>query len=230
MFSDWYNTNDVTIQMADGTSVSAHIRHQTRDAVDIQVCHADGSLAAVVQRVARADIASIEPVPSLTMTIHEVKWHLAGAMGIAVLLMIWRWFTRKEVKEWMNATWEFGKMIVPLLFGGVFLTGFVGALLPEEHVAGLVGGNGLAANLVASVAGCLWYFATLTEIPITQVLMQLGMGKGPALALLLAGPVLSLPSIVVLVPVMGAKKTAMFTALVVIMSTLVGWVFGAIAW
>jgi hypothetical protein len=229
MFSDWYNTNDVTIQTADGSRITANIRHQTRDAIDIQGYLADGSLASEVQRVARTDIAAIKPVPSLTMTIHGIKWHLAAVMGIAVLLMVWRWFTREEVKEWMNATWEFGKMIVPLLFGGVFLTGFVGALLPEKHVAGLVGGDSLTANLVASVVGCLWYFATLTEIPITQVLMQLGMGKGPALALLLAGPALSLPSILVLVSVMGAKKTAVFTGLVVLMSTLVGWAFGAIA-
>jgi hypothetical protein len=226
VFSDWYNTNDVTIRMKDGATVTANIRYQTRDALDIQEYLSDGKLATDVRRLARADIAEVKPLPSLTMTIHRMKWYLAGAMGLAVLLMLWGWFTREEVKDWMHATWDFGKMIVPLLFGGVFLTGFIGALIPEKYVATLVGGDSLAANFTAAFVGMLWYFATLTEIPITEMLMRLGMGKGPALALLLAGPVLSLPSILVLIKIFGGRKTFVFCLLTVLMSAIVGMLFG----
>lgn len=160
------------------------------------------------------------------MTIHGTKWYLAGTMGLLVLLMVWRWFSREEIKQWMQATWDLGLMIVPLLFGGVFLTGFIGSLIPERAVVAFVGGNSLISNFVAAFVGMLWYFATLTEIPITEMLMRLGMGKGPALALLLAGPTLSLPSILVLYKIIGARKTFVFCSLVVIMSTIVGFLFG----
>jgi uncharacterized membrane protein YraQ (UPF0718 family) len=126
----------------------------------------------------------------------------------------------------MDQTWGFAKTIIPLLFGGVFITGFVGVLIPEEAVARWVGGNSFAANMAASVIGAMWYFATLTEIPILETLMGLGMGRGPALALLLAGPALSLPSIAVIYTVIGFRKTAVFVGLVVIMSAVVGMVFG----
>ncbi len=228
MFSDWYNTNDVTITLKDGSTFTANIRTQTRDAMDVQIYQADGELETELKRISFADTQEIKPVPSFTMTVHSMKWHLAGLMGLAVLLMVWRWFSREEVKEWLNTTWDFAKMIVPLLFGGVFITGFVGALLPDKYVAAWVGGDSLSSNFVASFIGCIWYFATLTEIPIVEVLTRLGMGKGPALSLLLAGPALSLPSIFVLISVMGWKKTMVFTLLVVIMSTFVGMVFGAI--
>jgi len=229
VFSDWYNTNDVTIRMKDGATTTANIRYQMRDTLDIQEYLADGSRFTETRRLNRADIAEIKSVPSLTMTIHGMKWYLAGVVGVAVLLMLWRWFTREEVKQWLHATWDFGKMIVPLLFGGVFITGFIGTLIPEKYVATLVGGDSLAANFVASFVGMLWYFATLTEIPITEMLMRLGMGKGPALALLLAGPALSLPSILVIYKIIGGRKTFVFCALTVIMSTIVGLLFGMIA-
>jgi uncharacterized membrane protein YraQ (UPF0718 family) len=229
IFSDWYNTNDVTLRMKNGAAISASVRYATQDALDIQVYQPDGHLAFEVQRIERASIESIESMPSLTMTIHGIKWYLAGLMGLLVLLMVWRWFSADEIKQWMHATWDFGLMIVPLLFGGVFLTGFIGALIPERAVAVFVGGNGLLSNFVAAFAGMLWYFATLTEIPIVEMLMRLGMGKGPALALLLAGPALSLPSIFVINRIIGARKTAAFCALVVAMSTIVGWVFGMVS-
>jgi len=148
-------------------------------------------------------------------------------MGLAVLLMVRRWFDRSEVAEWMRNTWDFTKLLVPLLFGGVFVVGFLGALLPDDQVAGLVGDNSLASNVVASLVGCLFYFATLTEVPILQALMERGMHDGPALALLLAGPALSLPSILVIRSVMGNKKTAVFSLLVVVMATTVGMAYGA---
>jgi len=227
VFSDWYNTNDVTITLKDGAVISANIRYTVKDAFDIQEYDAQAKLLPDVRRLSKTDIVEIKPVPSFTMTVHHVKWHLAGLMGIAVLLMTWKWFSRDEVKEWMQATWDFAKMIVPLLFGGVFITGFIGALIPEKYVASLVGGNSISSNLVASVIGAMWYFATLTEIPITETLMRLGMGKGPALALLLAGPALSIPSMLVIYKIIGFKKTAVFVLLVVVMSTITGLIFGA---
>jgi uncharacterized protein len=226
IFSDWYNTNDVILTTKDGKAISANIRYSTQDNLDIQEYQPDGRLSTEVQRIDRQKIASIEPVPSFTMTVHSIKWYLTGLMGLLVLLMVWKWFSRDEVKQWMQATWDFGLMIVPLLFGGVFLTGFIGALIPERAVAAFVGGNGLFSNFVAAFVGMLWYFATLTEIPIVEMLMRLGMGKGPALALLLAGPALSLPSIFVIYKIIGGKKTFVFCSLVVVMSTVVGFLFG----
>ena len=229
IFSDWANTNDVTIAMKDGTALAANVRYSTRDALDIQQYQSDGRLSADVTRLRKADIASVTAAPSFTMTVHGVRWYLAGIFGLAVLWMVWRWFDRDEVKQWMQATWDFGMMIVPLLFGGVFLTGFIGALIPERHVAAWVGGEGLWSNFVAAFVGMIWYFATLTEIPIVEMLMRLGMGKGPALSLLLAGPALSLPSIMVIYKIVGWRKTLVFCVLTVAMSTLVGWLFGMAA-
>jgi uncharacterized membrane protein YraQ (UPF0718 family) len=226
VFSDWYNTNDVTLTLKDGSVISANVRYSTQDALDIQEYQPDGRLTADVRRIERERIASIEPVPNFTMTVHGMKWYLAGAMGFLVLLMAWKWFSRDEVKQWMRATWDFGLLIIPLLFGGVFVTGFIGALIPERAVAAVVGGNGVISNFIASFVGMIWYFATLTEIPIVEMLTRLGMGKGPALALLLAGPALSLPSLLVICKVIGAKKTAFFCLLVVVMSTAVGFLFG----
>ena len=163
------------------------------------------------------------------IAIHHAKWYLAGAMGLAVLLMVWRWFERDEVKEWMHNTWEFAKLLVPLLFGGVFVVGFIGTLLPERVVAGFVGDNSLGSNLVASVIGAFWYFATLTEIPICEALAKLGMHRGPMLALLLAGPALSLPNMLVIGKVLGWRKTLVFCAIIVVVSTGVGMAYGAIA-
>mgnify|MGYP001049712158 CR=1 FL=1 len=228
VFSDWYNTNDVTVTLESGETISANLRYSTQDNVDIQRYQLDGRLSPEVERLDRAEIASVAPVPGFTQRVHSVKWHLAGAMGLLVLLMVWRWFSREEVVQWMRATWDFGLLIVPLLFGGVFVTGFVGGLIPEPAVATVVGGNGLRSNFFASFAGMIWYFATLTEIPIVEMLMRLGMGKGPALALLLAGPALSLPSILVVYKVIGAKKTLVFCVLAVVMSTLVGYGFGSV--
>ena len=226
VFSDWYNTNDVTVRMKDGREIRANIRYSTRDAIDIQEYQPDGRLSPETRRIERESIAALEAVPSFTMTVHGMKWYLAGVMGLLVLLMAWRWFTVDEVRQWMRATWDFGLMIVPLLFGGVFVTGFIGGLIPEQTVATVVGGNSLFSNFNASFVGMIWYFATLTEIPIVEMLTRLGMGRGPALALLLAGPALSLPSLLVIYRVIGAKKTLLFSALVVVMSMFAGYLFG----
>jgi hypothetical protein len=127
------------------------------------------------------------------------------------------------------------KQIFPLLAGGVIVAGFMlgrpgyPALIPEQWVQSLLGGNSIGANLIASVAGAVMYFATLTEVPILQGLMGAGMGKGPALALLLAGPALSLPNMLVIGSVMGWKKTAVFCLIIITMSTIAGIIYGFIA-
>lgn len=229
VFSDWYNTNDVTVTMNGGTVLKANIRYQTQDTLDIQEYQADGQLSPVMRRLSRPDIRTVEPMPGFVMTVHGVKWPLAGACGLAVLLMAWRWFGRDELRHWMRATWDFSLMIVPLLFGGVFATGFIGAMIPEKYVAGLVGGDSLQSNFIASFVGMIWYFATLTEVPVVEMLLRLGIGRGPALALLLAGPALSLPSILVIHKVVGFRKTLAFCALTVAMSTIVGYLFGLFA-
>jgi hypothetical protein len=139
-----------------------------------------------------------------------------------------------DARDWFAATWEFAKQILPLLLFGVLVAGLLlgrpghEGLIPSAWVSRAVGGNSLGANLFASVAGAFMYFATLTEVPILQGLMGSGMGKGPALALLLAGPALSLPSMLVLKSVMGLKKTAVFVALVVAMATLSGLIYGSL--
>lgn len=138
-----------------------------------------------------------------------------------------------EPGEWFSATWELAKQIFPLLIGGVLVSGFLlgrpghEGVIPSAWVAWAVGGNSFAANFFSAVVAAFMYFATLTEVPILQGLIGSGMGKGPALALLLAGPALSLPSMLVLKSVMGGKKTAVYILLVVIMSTLSGMLYGA---
>lgn len=136
------------------------------------------------------------------------------------------WFNRSEVKNWLSETWNLMKTVIPILLVGVFIAGIIKVILPAEWVGRLVGGNTLAGNFMASIFGALMYFATLTEVPIIKSLMALGMGKGPALALLLSGPALSLPSMLTLTKIMGVKKTAVYVALVVIFSTFIGYSFG----
>jgi uncharacterized membrane protein YraQ (UPF0718 family) len=161
------------------------------------------------------------------------KWPLlAFTAGIAGLV----WVTRtssEETKSWLDSTWTYTLMIAPLLLGGVLVAGFLlgmpgtdNGIIPSKWIAAAVGGNGFLANLFASVVGALMYFATLTEVPIVQGLLGSGMGKGPALALLLAGPALSLPSMIVIRSILGTKKTFVFIVYVVILSTLAGMLFG----
>ena len=140
--------------------------------------------------------------------------------------------TEGEAEQWFASTWGFAKQILPLLFFGVIIAGALlgrpghEGLIPSEWVARAVGGNSLWANLFASVAGAFMYFATLTEVPILQGLLGAGMGKGPALALLLAGPALSLPNMLVIRSVMGTQKTIVFVTLVIVMATISGIIFG----
>lgn len=139
-----------------------------------------------------------------------------------------------ESGEWFAQTWGFAKQILPLLLGGVLIAGLLlgrpgeEGLIPAQWISGWLGGNSLASNLFASVVGAFMYFASLTEVPILQGLIGSGMGKGPALALLLAGPSLSLPNMLVIRSIMGAKKTIVFVSLVVVMATITGMIYGAL--
>jgi len=161
--------------------------------------------------------------------------HVMVPFGVGAIALAWIAASSEgELADWWNATWDFTKMIAPLLLGGVFVSGMLlgrpghEGLIPSEWVATAVGGNGIGAIFLSSIIGAFMYFATLTEIPILQGLLGSGMGKGPALALLLAGPALSLPSMLALIKIFGGKRTAAYVALVVVMATFSGWIFGNI--
>ena len=144
-------------------------------------------------------------------------------------------FSEDEPNLWLGESWGFAKQIMPLLAAGVLVAGFLlgsqgnpNGIIPNEWIASLVGGNSLFSNFFASITGAFMYFATLTEIPIIQGLIASGMGKGPALALLLAGPALSLPNMLVIRSVMGTQKTIVFVSLVIVMATLSGLIYGSL--
>ena len=167
-------------------------------------------------------------VPALLFPHEPLIAYSGGIIALVALLTT----TRGETENWFLATWDFAKQIMPLLFAGVLAAGLLfgrpgsQGLISSHWVNSLVGGNSLWANLFASVAGAFMYFATLTEIPILQGLLGAGMGKGPALALLLAGPALSLPNMIVIRSVLGTTKTIAFVSLVVVMATISGVIFG----
>jgi uncharacterized protein len=176
-----------------------------------------------------------EPV-GFAEAVWQVHWYIAGAFLLLTVVLAFRWFGREEREEWIEETWGFAKLILPLLFAGVAVAGLLlgrpgtdAGLIPAQWIEGMVGGNTLSANFFASLAGALMYFATLTEVPILQGLLGQGMGKGPALALLLAGPALSLPNLLVIRGVLGTKKTLTYAGLVVVLSTIAGVIFGGIA-
>jgi hypothetical protein len=169
---------------------------------------------------------------SLWRMIFSAKWFLVIGLLVVLGIMLKKWFVKEELKGWVEATWTFSKQILPLLLGGVLVAGFLlgrpghPALIPEQYIQALVGGNSPGANFFASIVGAFMYFATLTEVPILQGLIGSGMGQGPALALLLAGPALSLPSMITIGSIMGVKKTAVYCCIVVILSTIAGMVYG----
>ncbi len=167
-------------------------------------------------------------MPAVLLPQHPLIAFSVGLVAFVSLLTT----TRGETETWFTASWDFAKQILPLLLAGVLVAGLLlgqpgsEGLIPSAWISGLVGGNSFWANLFASVVGAFMYFATLTEVPILQGLIGAGMGKGPALALLLAGPALSLPNMLVIRSVLGTKKTAVFVLLVVVMATISGLIFG----
>jgi uncharacterized membrane protein YraQ (UPF0718 family) len=167
--------------------------------------------------------------------VYSVHWWLTGALLVALGAMMVRWYARDELRGWVDASWGFAKQITPLLLGGILISGWLmgrpgtdAGLVPSSWIATAVGGNSWAANLLASVVGSFMYFATLTEVPILQTLLGAGMGKGPALALLLAGPALSLPNMIVIRSYLGTRKMGAYIALVVVMATVGGWIYGVV--
>lgn len=169
--------------------------------------------------------------------IFSAKWIVTGTLLAGLVATLVAWFRKDELKDWVDSSWTFAKQILPLLLGGVVVAGFLlggpggseKGMIPNAWISGLVGGNSILANLFASVIGAFMYFATLTEVPIVEGLLKSGMGQGPALALLLSGPALSLPSILVIRSVLGNRKTAVFIGLVIVLSTLAGWIYGMVA-
>jgi uncharacterized membrane protein YraQ (UPF0718 family) len=168
----------------------------------------------------------------LWAAIFSVKWFIAFGFLAALAAMLAAWFRREELGEWVSSSWTFAKQIMPLLLAGVLVAGLLlgrpgnEGFIPSSIIERAVGGNSLFSNLFASIVGAFMYFATLTEVPILEGLLGAGMGKGPALALLLAGPALSLPNMLVIRGVIGTRKTLVYVGLVVVMATISGMIFG----
>jgi uncharacterized membrane protein YraQ (UPF0718 family) len=177
-----------------------------------------------------AVVGALTALVGITVPEHPSAAVLVGTLGLA-----WLTAGRTDASgEWFAESWSNAKQIMPLLLGGVFVAGFLlgrpghEGIVPSQWIANLVGGNSIGANFFAAVSGAFMYFATLTEVPIIQGLLGSGMGAGPALALLLAGPALSLPSMLVISSIIGPRKTAVYVTLVVVMATVTGWLYGMI--
>lgn len=178
--------------------------------------------------LATAISAVLSPSPLIPVVV--------GIGGISIITLLDK--QEPENRQWTLASWEFAKQIMPLLAVGVMIAGFLlgsthddtsmGGMIPNNWITALVGGNSLFSNFFASIIGAFMYFATLTEVPILQGLIASGMGKGPALALLLAGPSLSLPNMLVIRGVIGTRKTLVYVALVVVMATVTGIIYGGL--
>jgi len=159
----------------------------------------------------------------------SMKIVVIAALLLTILLLTVFAFKKETTKTWLGESWSFIKLILPALLIGVFIAGFAQPLLPESLIQGWVGDNTLTANLLATIFGALTYFSTLTEIPILQVLIDKGMHSGPALALLLAGPSVSLPNMLVIRNIIGTKKTITYISIVIIYSAIAGLIFGGIS-
>lgn len=193
------------------------------------------TLAVMVSILVLANWAAPQQAGGIFSLVYRWRWLFVAGLALVLGYQLQRWFNAGERTSWLASTWDFAKQIMPLLFGGVLVSGWAlgrpgmdAGLIPASWVYGLVGGNSLTANLLASVVGAFMYFATLTEVPIVQGLLGAGMGKGPALSLLLAGPALSLPNMLVINSYLGPKKTLVYCSLVVVMATITGLAFGLV--
>lgn len=157
------------------------------------------------------------------------QWLPTGISSGILFSVLKKWYDQEDLKMWLFATWKFMRLIAPWLLLGVFVAGMIKTLIPESLIRNLLGGDSLRSNFIASIFGVLMYFATLTEVLITRAFLDMGMGRGPALALLLAGPTLSLPSMVVIIRIMGLKRGITYIGLVVIMVTITGIGFGRLS-
>lgn len=162
----------------------------------------------------------------------RVNGHLRymGILGLIIILAIVAklFFTTEEIKAWLSETWVFTKKIFPLLLGGIFVAGILTALLPQDFLATFMGENTLFANLIAALFGVFMYFPTLVEVPMAKMFLNLGMAKGPLLAYLLADPVISLPSILVVRKFIGNKRTLAYAGLILVFTTISGLMYGVI--
>jgi uncharacterized membrane protein YraQ (UPF0718 family) len=239
VFANWARTGDVravflccpgglTTYKVEGTLIS-----QTED--NVTFLDTSGKTHEIPAELLQ-DIQDVEK-NKIYELILRIRWILVLFLLAGFGVMILLWFTNDELRRWFGASWDFAVQILPLLLAGVLIAGFLlgrpgpgnEGIIPSKWVNAAVGGNSVWANLFASIAGAFMYFATLTEIPILQGLMGAGMGKGPALALLLAGPALSLPNMLVIRSVMGTRKTIVFVVLVIVMATISGIIFGVIS-
>jgi len=162
---------------------------------------------------------------------HGPYWQKVVVWAIGLLVVgayVWRFIEIERIKAWMRETWWFVRIIFPLLLAGVFIVGIIGALLPQEWIETWLGGAGLRQSFLATMMGAITYFATMTEAPFVHTLMNLGIGKGPALALLLTGPGISLPNWLAIAKVFGVKKALVYVPTIIVLGTLVGWVAGFI--
>ncbi len=189
-------------------------------------------MAGMISFLIFANLAAPKANIGFWAQLYKVKWIVATISISFTALVIKKWFSAEERSEWYSATWGYALQVLPLLFAGVLIAGFLlgrpghEGIIPGAYVSYLVGGNSIFSNFFASIVGAFMYFATLTEVPILQGLLGAGMGKGPALALLLAGPALSLPNMLVIRTVLGTKKTVTYVILVVLLSTLAGIIYG----
>ena len=228
VFANWGKPGSLSIETTAGDTLIATRAGETSDEILVVLA---GSEA--ITSISKAEVESIAYAPSAYTSIYSSRFYVAGAFLLVLIVLMTLWYSKDEALEWGGSTWSYAKLILPYLFGGVLIAGFLlgrpghTALIPPQWIGDAVGGNGWGSNFIASLAGALMYFATLTELPIVQGLRGSGMGDGPALALLLAGPALSLPNMLVIRKVLGAKKTLVYVLLVVIAATLTGRIFGA---
>ncbi|MFO8034180.1 MAG: permease [Candidatus Bipolaricaulota bacterium] len=229
VFANWGRPGSVTVYLDDGSTLSGLRAGEEADALLLRVPETDETI-----HVPHEEIVSREFTPSAYTTLWQNRFLIAGVLLLALAVVGFMWIGKGEALSWGSSTWDYAKMILPYLFGGVLVAGFLlgrpgaEALIPSGWVESAVGGNTWAACAIASVAGAFMYFATLTEVPILQGLLGAGMGDGPALALLLAGPALSLPNMLVIRKILGTKKTLVYIVLVAIAATLIGKIYGTV--
>jgi len=234
VFANWAKTGDVRAVFLccpgglTTFNVEGSIVKQTEDTILIKD---QAGAEHVIPAGQLEEIESLDKNPVYEALL-RAKWGIVTALLVIFGAMLIFWFNKQELGEWVDSSWGFAKQILPLLLLGVLAAGFFlgrpghEGIIPSRWVEQTLSGNSVWANLFASVAGAFMYFATLTEVPILQGLIGSGMGKGPALALLLAGPALSLPNMLVIRSVMGTQKTIVFVTLVILMATASGIVFG----
>lgn len=236
VFANFAPQKTMNIKDLSGNTFQALLINQDKEVYEIKHITQDINLktSAVdkIERISRSQIIDIQPVEGIYTSIWKLRWYIAIASILMLAMVLYKWFSRSELRDWIDVTMDFAIQIFPLLFGGVLVAGFLlgrpghEAMISSKWISSLVGGNSVLSNFLASILGAFMYFATLTEIPILQGLMGAGMGKGPALSLLLSGPALSLPSMLVINSIMGFRKTFVYIILVVVFSTISGLIFG----